>query len=78
MAIVTEESVTASGPIKVYILDDHEMIRRGIKELLEGENDIVVIGESGPRGVTTDPCAPTGRGNSRWPAAGRIGYRRLP
>jgi DNA-binding NarL/FixJ family response regulator len=36
-----------SEPIKVYLLDDHEIVRRGIKELLESEGDIVVIGESG-------------------------------
>jgi DNA-binding NarL/FixJ family response regulator len=33
--------------IRVYLLDDHEIVRRGIKELLEGEPDIVVVGESG-------------------------------
>ena len=33
--------------IRVYLLDDHEIVRRGIKELLESEGDIVVIGESG-------------------------------
>jgi DNA-binding NarL/FixJ family response regulator len=34
-------------PIRVYLLDDHEIVRRGIKELLESEGDIVVVGESG-------------------------------
>ncbi|MEX0427120.1 response regulator [Nocardioides sp. DS6] len=34
-------------PITVYLLDDHEIVRRGIRELLEAEGDIVVIGESG-------------------------------
>ncbi len=33
--------------IRVYLLDDHEIVRRGIKELLESEPDIVVVGESG-------------------------------
>jgi DNA-binding NarL/FixJ family response regulator len=33
-------------PIRVYLLDDHEMIRRGIRDLLEAEPDIVVVGES--------------------------------
>ena len=35
------------GPIRVFLLDDHEIVRRGIKELLEGEGDIEVVGESG-------------------------------
>ena len=34
-------------PVRVYLLDDHEIVRRGIKELLESEGDIVVVGESG-------------------------------
>ena len=34
-------------PIRVYLLDDHEIVRRGITELLESEGDIVVVGESG-------------------------------
>jgi two-component system, NarL family, response regulator DevR len=36
-----------SEPIRVYLLDDHEIVRRGIRELLESEGDIVVVGESG-------------------------------
>ncbi len=34
-------------PIRVYLLDDHEIVRRGVKELLESEGDIEVVGESG-------------------------------
>ena len=34
-------------PIRVFLLDDHELVRRGIKDLLESEGDIVVVGESG-------------------------------
>jgi DNA-binding NarL/FixJ family response regulator len=37
----------SSEPIRVFLLDDHEIVRRGIRELLEGEPDIVVVGESG-------------------------------
>ncbi|MEU0267727.1 response regulator transcription factor [Nocardioides sp. NPDC006303] len=38
---------SAAEPIRVFLLDDHEVIRRGIKDLLEDEDDIVVVGESG-------------------------------
>ena len=38
---------TPKEPIRVFLLDDHEIVRRGIKELLESEGDIVVVGESG-------------------------------
>ncbi len=33
--------------ITVYLLDDHEIVRLGLKDLLESEGDIQVIGESG-------------------------------
>ena len=36
-----------TGPITVFLLDDYELVRRGIRTLLESEGDIVVIGESG-------------------------------
>jgi two-component system, NarL family, response regulator DevR len=31
--------------IKVFLLDDHEIVRRGVLELLEGEPDIAVVGD---------------------------------
>ena len=33
--------------IRVYLLDDHEIVRRGLRGLLEAEDDIEVVGESG-------------------------------
>jgi DNA-binding NarL/FixJ family response regulator len=33
--------------IRVFLLDDHEIVRRGLRELLESEDDIVVVGEAG-------------------------------
>jgi two-component system, NarL family, response regulator DevR len=38
--------VTASR-IRVFLLDDHEIVRRGVRELLEAEDDIEVVGEAG-------------------------------
>ncbi|WP_182523693.1 response regulator [Nocardioides dongkuii] len=35
------------APIRVFLLDDHEIVRRGIRELLESDGDIEVVGESG-------------------------------
>jgi len=34
-------------PIRVFLLDDHEIVRRGLKDLLEASGDIEVVGESG-------------------------------
>jgi two-component system, NarL family, response regulator DevR len=33
--------------IKVFLLDDHEIVRRGLRELLENEDDMEVVGEAG-------------------------------
>jgi DNA-binding NarL/FixJ family response regulator len=33
--------------ITVYLLDDHEVVRTGLRQLLEAESDITVVGESG-------------------------------
>ncbi|WP_308425219.1 response regulator transcription factor, partial [Wenjunlia tyrosinilytica] len=34
-------------PIRVFLLDDHEVVRRGILDLLDSEPDITVVGEAG-------------------------------
>ena len=33
--------------IGVFLLDDHEIVRRGVRDLLEAEPDIKVVGEAG-------------------------------
>jgi DNA-binding NarL/FixJ family response regulator len=33
--------------IRVFLLDDHEVVRRGLRQLLEDAGDIEVVGESG-------------------------------
>ncbi|MFE5811556.1 response regulator [Streptomyces sp. NPDC056491] len=35
------------GKIKVFLLDDHEVVRRGVHELLSVEQDIEIVGEAG-------------------------------
>lgn len=32
--------------VKVFLLDDHEVVRRGVRDLLEAEDDLVVVGEA--------------------------------
>ncbi len=36
-----------SAPIRTYLLDDHAVVRRGLRALLEREPDIEVVGEAG-------------------------------
>lgn len=33
--------------IRVFLLDDHEVVRRGLRDLLEAEDGFVVVGEAG-------------------------------
>lgn len=33
-------------PIRVFLLDDHEIVRRGLRELLEADGQCVVVGEA--------------------------------
>lgn len=37
----------ASRAIRLFLLDDHEVVRRGLRDLLEAEPDLEVVGESG-------------------------------
>ena len=34
------------APIRLFLLDDHEIVRRGLRELFEAEGDITVVGEA--------------------------------
>src|SRR6201988_2883111 len=67
----------ASAPIAVFLLDDHEVVRSGVRDLLEAEPDIQVIGEAGtaqsalaripalrPDGAVLDVRLPDGDGVS--------------
>lgn len=35
------------GRIRVFLVDDHEIVRRGVRAMLEAEGDIEIIGEAG-------------------------------
>lgn len=43
-----EAGQTPSEPtVRVFLLDDHEVVRRGVRDLLETVEDFVVVGEAG-------------------------------
>ncbi|WP_413808374.1 response regulator [Streptomyces sp. OE57] len=35
------------GKIRIFLVDDHEVVRRGVRDLLAGEPDMEVVGEAG-------------------------------
>ncbi|MEV0976417.1 response regulator transcription factor [Streptomyces sp. NPDC049915] len=40
------EQAGPDNPIRVFLLDDHEVVRRGVHDLLNDEPDITVVGEA--------------------------------
>lgn len=36
----------SEAPVRVFLLDDHEIVRRGISDLISAEKDITVVGEA--------------------------------
>jgi two-component system, NarL family, response regulator DevR len=37
--------------VRVFLVDDHEVVRRGLKELIDAEPDLEVVGEAGTAGM---------------------------
>ena len=37
-------------PIRIFILDDHELVRRGLIDLLTATDDLIVVGEAATAG----------------------------
>jgi two-component system, NarL family, response regulator DevR len=46
MTRTPHDSAPALVPVRVFLLDDHEVVRRGIRDLLEVESEFEVIGEA--------------------------------
>jgi two-component system, NarL family, invasion response regulator UvrY len=44
---VTEQPRNVQNPIRVMIVDDHAILRAGVKEMLADEEDLQVVGEAG-------------------------------
>ena len=45
--------------ITVFLLDDHELVRRGLREFLEEEGDLEIVGEAGTATEALDAIALT-------------------
>jgi len=42
--------VTRESPIRVFIVDDHELVRRGLIDLLTTTDDLIIVGEAATAG----------------------------
>ncbi|WP_254875471.1 response regulator transcription factor [Streptomyces sp. CAI 127] len=45
-AAAPADPAAPAGPTRIFLLDDHEVVRRGLRDLLESEEDLVVVGEA--------------------------------
>jgi DNA-binding NarL/FixJ family response regulator len=45
--------------VRVFLLDDHEVVRRGIRDLIEAEGDMEVVGEAGSAEEALSRIPPT-------------------
>ena len=52
-----EDLVVDAQPIRVILADDHAVVRKGIREFLEEEGDIVVVAEAADGGQAVDLVA---------------------
>jgi two-component system response regulator DevR len=43
---MNDEIVIPERQIRVFLLDDHEVVRRGVRDMLESAADLVVVGEA--------------------------------
>jgi two-component system, NarL family, response regulator DevR len=46
----SDPPVTSDRPIRVFIVDDHELVRRGLTDLLTTTNDLIIVGEAATAG----------------------------
>ena len=66
--------------IRIFVLDDHELVRTGLQTLLECEEDMEVVGQAATaqQGLEQISRPAARRGHSRRPAARRERHRGLP
>jgi two-component system response regulator NreC len=45
--VETDESATAAGSVEIVLVDDHEVVRKGLRMVLEAESGFEVVAEAG-------------------------------
>jgi two-component system response regulator DevR len=47
LGVTNSERPAPPDPVRVFLLDDHEVVRRGLRDLLEAAGGLEVVGEAG-------------------------------
>jgi two-component system response regulator DevR len=60
--------MTAKGSIRVVVVDDHDMVRRGLATFLKSQVDLELVGEASvrQRRRAKMPCACVSRPDRMW------------
>ena len=45
--VIAEEEQAEKSVIRLLLVDDHPLIRKALRDIIEKENDIVILGEGG-------------------------------
>lgn len=51
--------MTDGSPIRIFLTDDHEVVRQGLRALLEAHDDLEVVGEASTAAEALDRIPPT-------------------
>ncbi len=43
--------MNGASPVRIFLADDHVILRTGVRKLIEDEPDLVVVGEASDGGV---------------------------
>ena len=78
--LVGSERQDSGMPVRVFLLDDHELVRRGIRDLLWAEDDLEVVGDASTAEEALEriPQHPSRRRGTRRPPRERIRHRGVP
>ena len=57
----SSESERATKPIRVVLADDHVLMRRSLRLLLDGEADVEVVAEASDHSAAERQCTATAR-----------------
>ena len=47
--------------LRVFLVDDHEIVRNGLRSMLEADGDIEIVGEAGTAAEAITAASPSGR-----------------